>query len=126
MDRWGTRKVAFVALLLLAASASLAIARQSTVFFLASSVLLGAGWNLMLLAGTTQLSQAHTPQERVVAQPLMEWANSASAALMSLLCGVLVQTLGWQAINVAMLLAVLALSAWMLRRPSLQLRSRHP
>lgn len=122
VDRWGARKVAAVALLLLACSAGIAIARQSTAFFLLSSLLLGTGWNLMLLAGTTQLAQAHAPQERAVAQPLMEWANSASAAVMSLLCGVLVQTLGWQAINGAMLAVIVALAVWMacsaMQRPS--------
>lgn len=68
--------------------------------------------------GTTMLSQAHASDERAAAQPLMEWANSAMAALMSLSCGALVHTLGWQAINLAMLavLALLAAGLWRGRR----------
>lgn len=71
----------------------------------------------MLLAGTTLLSQAHRPDERAAAQPLMEWSNNGMAAAMSLSCGVLVQTLGWQAINLAALLVIAVLALWMWRSP---------
>lgn len=115
IDRLGARRVAWLGTALLAASAALALAGLTQPYFLASSLLLGAGWNLMLLAGTTLLSQAHTPDERAAAQPLMEWSNNGMAALMSLSCGVLVQTLGWRAINLAMLAAIALLAAWLWR-----------
>lgn len=115
IDRLGARRVAWLGTGLLAASAALALSSVAPSCFLASSLLLGAGWNLMLLAGTTLLSQAHTPDERAAAQPLMEWSNSGMAALMSLSCGVLVQTLGWQAINLALLTMVALLAAWLWR-----------
>ena len=98
---------------------------MSQTFFLASSLLLGAGWNLMLLAGTTLLSQAHSSEERAAAQPLMEWSNNGMAAAMSLSCAVLVQTLGWLAINGAMLL-VLVLTAVCLWRGGRQLQGLQP
>lgn len=115
IDRLGARRVAWLGTALLAASAALALAGLTQPYFLASSLLLGAGWNLMLLAGTTLLSQAHTPDERAAAQPLMEWSNNGMAALMSLSCGVLVQTLGWRAINLTMLAAIALLAAWLWR-----------
>ena len=116
VDRWGARPVAWLGALLLAASAVVALCGLSSSLFLISSLLLGAGWNLMLLAGTTLLSQAHSAEERAVAQPMMEWTNSAVAAVMSFGCGVLMQLLGWQAINVFALLVLLAV-AWWLSRP---------
>ena len=88
----------------------------SATLFLVSSLLLGAGWNLMLLAGTTLLTLAHSPEERATAQPMMEWTNSAVAAIMSFSCGALMQTLGWQAINIFALVVLLAV-AWWLSRP---------
>ena len=115
IDRLGARRMAWLGVALLAASALLALSGLSPQYFLASSLLLGMGWNLMLLAGTTMLSQAHEPDERLAAQPLMEWCNNGMAALMSLSCGVLVQTLGWQAINVAMLTVIVLLGAWLWR-----------
>ena len=117
IDKLGARRVAWLGTALLAASAVLALSGLSQSLFLASSMLLGAGWNLMLLAGTTLLSQADTPDERAAAQPLMEWSNNGMAAAMSLSCGVLVQTLGWQAINLAALLAIMVLALWMWRSP---------
>lgn len=117
IDKLGARRVAWLGTALLAASAVLALSGLSQSLFLASSLLLGAGWNLMLLAGTTLLSQAHTPDERAAAQPLMEWSNNGMAAAMSLSCGVLVQTLGWQAINLAALLVIAVLALWMWRSP---------
>lgn len=114
LDRWGARRVAGLGVALLAASALCALTGESQPQYLASSLLLGAGWNLLLLAGTTLLTQAYRPEERSVAQPMMEWTNSAVAASMSLASGVLVQTLGWQAVNWAML-PVLCAMAWWLR-----------
>ncbi|QNP48301.1 MFS transporter [Diaphorobacter aerolatus] len=115
VDRWGTRPVAWIGAALLAASAVIALSGLSATLFLISSLLLGAGWNLMLLAGTTLLTLAHSPEERAAAQPLMEWTNSAVAAIMSFSCGALMQTLGWRAINVFALI-VLMVVAWWLRR----------
>ncbi|RGE43678.1 MFS transporter [Comamonas testosteroni] len=117
IDKLGARRVAWLGTALLATSATLALSGLSQTLFLASSLLLGAGWNLMLLAGTTLLSQAHTPDERAAAQPLMEWSNNGMAAAMSLSCGVLVQTLGWEAINLAALLVIAVLALWMWRSP---------
>ncbi|WP_313569543.1 MFS transporter [Comamonas terrigena] len=114
LDRWGARRVAGLGVALLAASALCALTGESQPQYLASSLLLGAGWNLLLLAGTTLLTQAYRPEERSVAQPMMEWSNSAVAASMSLASGVLVQSLGWQAVNWAML-PVLCAMAWWLR-----------
>lgn len=114
LDRWGPHRVTVAGVATLAASALVALAGQEHAWYLASSLLLGAGWNLMLLAGTRLLTLAYNSTERSVAQPMMEWSNSAMAAAMSFASGVLVQTLGWQAINIAML-AVLCLMAWWLR-----------
>jgi hypothetical protein len=114
IDRWGAQRMAWAGWALLAASAIWAQAGVGAAHFLVSSLLLGAGWNCLLLAGTTLLSQSHTPEERSVAQPMMEWTNSAVAAAMSFAAGLLIQTLGWQAIQVAML-GVLACMAWWLR-----------
>ena len=117
VDRFGPRRIAWLGAALLAASAGVALVGPQLVPFLISSLLLGAGWNLMILAGTTLLSQACSPQEAPHAQPLMEWANSGSAAAMSFSCGVLIQTLGWPAIN-GLVLVVLAGLVWLLvRRP---------
>ena len=124
VDRWGARPVAWTGALLLTASAALALSGLSATRFLISSLLLGAGWNLMLLAGTTLLTLAHSPEERATAQPMMEWTNSAVAAIMSFSGGALMQTLGWQAINVFALVVLVGV-AWWLCRP-INASQNHP
>ncbi|WP_256206496.1 hypothetical protein [Pseudomonas sp. BAY1663] len=68
VDRLGSVRVALGGAATLAASAAIAIAGESFEHFLLSSCLLGVGWNLMLVAGTTLLGSGHRPEERSAAQ----------------------------------------------------------
>ncbi|SFE05678.1 Predicted arabinose efflux permease, MFS family [Pseudomonas citronellolis] len=99
VDRLGSRRVALLGIALLAASAAVALAGLDHGHFLASSLLLGMGWNLMLVAGTTLLGEGHGADERGQAQGLMEQGNSLMAALMSFSSGALITSLGWSAVN---------------------------
>jgi len=71
--------------------------------FMISSCLLGVGWNLMLVAGTTQLGHGHAPNERARAQGLMELSNGSVAAVMSFASGALIAQAGWAAVNIGLL-----------------------
>ncbi|WP_295538025.1 MFS transporter [uncultured Pseudacidovorax sp.] len=113
VDRHGSRRVAAAGIAVLAASAVLALSGVAMAQFLASSLLLGIGWSLLIVAGTTLLTAAHAPDERAGAQSLMEFANGATAAAMSFASGALQSGVGWHAINGAML-PLLALAAWLL------------
>ncbi|MBD9484280.1 MFS transporter [Pseudomonas sp. PDM14] len=114
VDRLGSRRVAFIGIALLAVSAAIALSGQAHGQFLLSSFLLGIGWNLMLVAGTTLLGSGHAPAERGQAQGLMELGNGAVAAAASFASGALISTVGWAPVNIAMVpllvLAALALS----------------
>lgn len=99
VDRLGGRRVAWLGMALLAVSAAVALSGQSVAQFLVSSLLLGMGWNLMLIAGTTLLAFGHSPQERGHAQGLMELGNGSLAALMSFSSGALITSIGWNAVN---------------------------
>ncbi|MCP1640861.1 MFS family permease [Pseudomonas citronellolis] len=99
VDRLGSRRVALLGIALLAASAAVALAGLDHGHFLASSLLLGMGWNLLLVAGTTLLGEGHGADERGQAQGLMEQGNSLMAALMSFSSGALITSLGWSAVN---------------------------
>jgi MFS family permease len=118
VDRLGGRRVAWVGMALLAVSAAVALSGQSVAQFLASSLLLGMGWNLMLVAGTTLLAFGHTAQERGHAQGLMELGNGSLAALMSFSSGALITSVGWNAVNllVGPVLLVALVMVWSGRR----------
>ncbi len=88
---------------------------QAFVHYFSGLVLLGLGWNLLFVAGTTLLTTTYSAGERFRAQGLNDLAVFGSQGVASLLAGVAMQTMGWQALNVAsapLLLGVL----WLLRR----------
>lgn len=103
VDRWGSRRVAGAGALALVGSATVALSGLGFAQFLASSLLLGVGWNLMLIAGTTLLSENHAEHQRGPAQALMELCNGGMAVAMSFGSGALLSGIGWTAINAAML-----------------------
>ncbi|MCW3148055.1 MFS transporter [Stutzerimonas stutzeri] len=107
VDRFGSTRVALAGATILGVSAIIAMTGETLRFFLMSSCLLGIGWNLMLVAGTTLLGSGHRPQERAAAQGLMELANGSTAAVMSFACGPLISGLGWAPVNAGMLLVIL-------------------
>lgn len=113
VDRLGSPRVALLGIALLTLSAGIALAGQTLGHFLIASCLLGMGWNLMLVAGTTLLGSAHAPDERGQAQGLMELGNGTVAAGASFASGALLSSIGWSPVNLAMLpllaLALLAL-----------------
>jgi MFS family permease len=79
-------------------------------------VLLGVGWNLLFVAGTTLLTHTYTSSERFKAQGLNDFVTFGVQAVVSLLAGVAVQLLGWKYLNLlgVPVLAMLAVAiAWL-------------
>ncbi|WP_430475320.1 MFS transporter [Thalassospira lucentensis] len=107
IDRFGARRMASLGGFILAASALVAVSGVSVTAFLISSFLLGIGWNLMLLAGTTMLGEGHNAEERGHAQSLMELGNSITATIASAVSGALIAGAGWNVINYGIVPVVL-------------------
>lgn len=103
VDKLGSAKVAVLGSLVLLVSAGIALSGLGKGHFLLSSFLLGLGWNLMLIAGTTLLASGHNLGERGNAQGLMELSNGSVAAGASFASGALISTLGWGAVNIGIL-----------------------
>jgi MFS family permease len=66
-------------------------------------VLLGAGWNLLFIAGTTLLTRCYRSEERFRAQGFNDFLTFGCQATVSLLAGIAVARLGWQHMNLAAL-----------------------
>jgi len=103
VDKLGSAKVAVLGSLILLVSAGIALSGLGKGYFLLSSFLLGLGWNLMLIAGTTLLASGHSPGERGNAQGLMELSNGSVAAGASFASGALISSFGWSAVNIGIL-----------------------
>ena len=76
-------------------------------------VLLGLGWNLLFVSGTTLLARQYGGIDRHRAQAVNEFTVFGVQACVSLLAGVAVVQLGWQGLNLLTLplLGVMVLAA---------------
>lgn len=67
--------------------------------FMVSLALLGIGWNFMFVGGTTMLTTAYTPQERVRVQATHDFIVFGSVACTALTSGMIESLAGWTALN---------------------------
>jgi MFS family permease len=84
--------------------------------FVASLFLLGLGWNLMFIGGTTLLTASYRPSEKARVQGLNDLLLFSSVALSATAAGALHEALGWRAMNLAALPAVLLVLLLLLTR----------
>lgn len=112
VDTFGSRTIALAGIATLLASSGLATAGDSMPYFLPSSILLGVGWNLTIISGTTLLANACSEAEASPGQALMELINGGTAVLMSSASGVLLALAGWAVLNLAMVPVLLVAAAW--------------
>lgn len=70
-------------------------------------ILLGIGWNFMFVGGSTLLTESYRPAERARAQAAHDFIVYGITSVASLSAGGLLATLGWRAVNVAVLPALL-------------------
>jgi MFS family permease len=112
--RIGTRAGMAAGLALLATCVAIDASGRALMHYWWGLVLLGVGWNLLFVSGTTLLTTAYRPAERFRAQGLNEFAVFGTQALASLLAGPAIHSLGWASLNLATLplIAALALALW--------------
>jgi MFS family permease len=110
--RIGVRTAIVAGLALFAACVAVDGVGRSLAHYWAGLVLLGFGWNLLFVAGSSLLTTTYGPAERYRAQAVNEFSVFGSQALASLLAGPALHTLGWAQLNLAAvpLLAPLAVA----------------
>lgn len=82
--------------------------------FAAALVLLGVGWNFMYVGGTTLLTSTYTPAERARAQATNDMTIFVVGLACSFSAGGLLEHLGWERLNLALLPWLLASAAALL------------
>ena len=98
--RLGAHLTAALGLLLIVGAAIVNLGGISVSHFVAALVLLGIGWNFGFIACTTLLANAYRPEEAARVQGLNEQLVFGVMALASVASGLLLQFIGWQAINI--------------------------
>lgn len=87
-----------------------------TTFFL-TNIMIGAGWNLMLIGSTDLLVSCHTPEEKGKVQGANDTIAYALSAISSFFAGYLQIQIGWNAVMIAIVPQVLVVGAavWWMR-----------
>lgn len=86
--------------------------------FVAGLVLLGVGWNFTFLPASAWLTTLHRPAEAPRLQAINDFTVFSLAALSALLAGPLETWLGWQTVNLTLMVPVLLLLGLALRHAS--------
>lgn len=113
VGRFGERTMMLYGTLLLTACVAMSLVGHQVTHYWWSLVLLGLGWNLLFVSGTTLLARQFGGVDRHRAQAINEFTVFGVQACVSLLAGAAVTGLGWQLLNVATLplLALMLLAA---------------
>ncbi len=108
IDRYGTSRIAIVGALILIVSGGVALLDVELTHFYLALFLLGVGWNLLYLSGSTAITQCHQPQERVKVQGLSELLISILAAVAAFCSGIVLNIWGWQLVQITVIVLLVA------------------
>jgi MFS family permease len=108
--RFGVLRIMLTGVLLLAGHVMTTLTGTGFNSFAGALILLGIGWNFLYIGGTTLLTTAYTAAERGRAQATNDMTVFVIGLACSLGAAALLQTLGWQLLNLV-LLPWLALAA---------------
>lgn len=115
--RYGAPKVIAIGAVTNLASVGINVAGLDLGNFVAGLFLLGLGWNFMFIGGTTLLTQSHRPAEAAKVQGLNDLLMFTTVSLSALTAGALQQSVGWHAMNLAAIPAVLLILLLLRLRP---------
>lgn len=96
--RFGAQKIALIGTAILLGACALALVGTSLPVFHVSLLIVGIGWNLMYMGGSTLLTQIPDAGLRSRLQSINEFMTFACITVVSGLTGWLYDALGWQAI----------------------------
>ncbi len=113
--RFGVWPVLATGMALLVVCAVTAISSTALPAFYAALFFLGVGWNLMIVSGTTLLSQSYRPNERPKTQAISGLFNNLAGSAGALSAGIALETAGWNLLNLGMA-PILILSLIMILR----------
>jgi len=117
IGRFGALKIVIAGAVLMSCCAAVALSGNQLTHFWAALVLLGIGWNLMYVGGTTLLTEAYTPAEKAKTQGANDFIVFTVMGISSFSSGALVNGAGWERMNagaVPFLAVVAAAAIWLL------------
>lgn len=104
--RFGLTQILLAGTILMAGTALVTNLGVSLAHFWVALVLLGIGWNFLFVGGSTLLSTVHSEAERGKVQGINDLIIFSLVAIGSLMSGALSYRLGWEVLNLTMLLPI--------------------
>lgn len=101
--RFGVLRIMLAGIALFAGHVVLSLTGTGFGSFASALVLLGIGWNFLYVGGTTLLTTTYTPAEKGRAQATNDMTIFIVGLASSLSAGALLQTFGWQTLNMLLL-----------------------
>jgi MFS family permease len=114
IKRFGALPIMGVGVLLNLVCIAVALSGVELMQFLVALFTLGVGWNFLFVGGSTLLTEAYRPEEKIKAQGAMDFCVFTTMAVTSFASGALVTTRGWDWLNVGSLPAVALIAAALL------------
>jgi MFS family permease len=108
--RFGVFRVISAGLALLLLSAVVGAGGLSVAHFWISLALVGIGWNFAFIGATTLVTLCHRPEERNKVQSFNDFLIFGTMALGSFASGKMMATVGWEWVNIAAFVPVLAVA----------------
>jgi MFS family permease len=102
ISRFGAPLIIVLGLLMLGGCAVFALQGVRLEQFYIALVLLGFGWNFGFIGATSMLAGTHAPEERAKVQGLNDFLVFGLVAVASFSSGALMDQMGWEAVNLAM------------------------
>ena len=109
--RLGVMRMLGLGALCEAACVLFALSGRDVMHYASAMIALGVGWNLLFVAGTTLLTRSYRPSERFRVQACNEFVMFGVMAAASLLAGVLINSVGWQVMNLLALAPLVLLAS---------------
>ena len=103
IDRFGAIKVMITGVGLLGSCAAIALSGIAVTQFWLALVLLGIGWNFLLIGSTALLTGTYSAAERAKTQAANDFLIFGMVALSSFSSGVMLDLFGWNAVNLLIL-----------------------
>lgn len=116
IHRFGLRPVMGTGALLLLGCVAVNVSGIAVANFAIGLILLGLGWNLLFVGGTTMLTQSYRPEEKAKVQAINDFLVFGTVAATAFLSGAVYDIYGWNVLNfllVAPVLLVIASLFWL-------------
>lgn len=117
--RFGVLKIMLAGAVLFAFCVAINLSGIAIWQFWAGLILLGVGWNFLYIGGSSLLTEAYLPEERAKTQATNDFLVFGMVTIASFSSGALHHSFGWQAVNMGVILPVVAAAGaivWLLLR----------